>query len=64
MEHEKIDTANRFLVGVRADKLLIMNPPQGALTKSEALTFAAWIVALTDCELEEFKRHLDAVNAT
>lgn len=37
--------ANRHMVGVQGDKIVIMLPPH-ALSKREALVFAAWLVTL------------------
>ena len=45
----EIDTTNKFLVSVSgARNIIILNPPRGPMSREEALTFAAWIVALAD----------------
>lgn len=44
LEERVGDTMNQFFVGVRGDEVVIMNPPRRALTRKEALVFAAWLV--------------------
>lgn len=48
-----MDITNRHLVSsMHGDKIAILNPPRSAMTKQEALTLAAWIVALADDDPE------------
>lgn len=57
-----MDTFNQFLVGTKADGIVIMAPPQRVLTKEEALMFAAWIIVqATDGDVDRFKAYTDAV---
>jgi len=44
---EQIDTMNRYGVGVRGDRLVILWPPT-ELEFDNALVFAAWIVTLAE----------------
>lgn len=46
-ETEKINTFNQFMVGVQGNAIVVRGQPS-AMTKSDALTFAAWLVALAD----------------
>ena len=55
---------NVHLVGGYRDGIAIMNPPRGALTKAEALEFAAWIVALASTDESEFLTVLREVQNT
>lgn len=56
----KIDTANKFLVGAAMDRIVVMNPPRGPITKEEALMLAAYLVCLADPTSERFAGFLDA----
>lgn len=47
---DDIDTTNKFMVGVRVDKIIIMMPPRRELSKADALNLAAWLVTLADDE--------------
>lgn len=44
-----MDVTNFMAVGLKDNKVIILQPPQRALTKLEALEFAAWIVVNADC---------------
>jgi hypothetical protein len=41
-----IDTANRYMVGVKGEKIVVLLPPTAVISKLEALTFAAWLVTM------------------
>ncbi len=43
-----MDTHNKFMVGVQGERIVIMLPPTGPISKRDALMFAAWIVTLAD----------------
>jgi hypothetical protein len=60
---ETIDTTNKFLVGGRADGILITCPPRGSISRQEALVLAAWLVSLADRD-GEFQKVLAAVQNT
>jgi hypothetical protein len=63
-ETAEIDTANQFLVGVQGKAIVIRGQPS-AMTKAEALTFAAWLVVLADDEPpHRFLSVLEAVQNT
>lgn len=59
-----MDTFNKYMVGAQAGKLVILNPPRGAIERDDALVFAAWIVAMADPGGEDFKNALDAVTSS
>ena len=57
------DTLNKFLVGTRGDSISI-GLPMGTtrMTKDEALTLAAWLVALSTLDPDkDFNPILDAI---
>ncbi len=62
MEVKDIDTANNQLVGVQGDLIRILNPVT-AITKAEALCFAAWLIILAD-DNDEFGLYIEAVQST
>jgi len=50
----EIDTANKFMVGVRGDHIVVLNPPREPITNADALNLAAYIVSCVgDDELWE-----------
>lgn len=60
-----IDTFNKFIVGVMGpDRLMIMNPPRGHISRDEALLLAAYLVTLSAVPREDFLAVLDAVEST
>jgi hypothetical protein len=63
----EIDTTNTCLVSsMHGEKIAILNPPRSPMTKTEALTLAAWLVALADDDPERqtFNEILYAVLGT
>jgi len=42
----EIDTANRYMVGVKGGAIVVLFPPTRVLSKIEALTFAAYLVSM------------------
>jgi hypothetical protein len=61
----EIDTTNQFGVCASGNGSIgILVPPRGMLTKQQALTLAAWLVALADPLGEEFQNILEAVQNT
>ena len=61
-----MDVPNEFMVAAQGANILVMSPPRGPINRSDALLFAAWIVALADGDLDgaSFKKYLDAVLST
>lgn len=59
-DKSEIDTSNKCFVGVHGDNLTIMRPPQGLISKPDALLLAAWLVALADDD-GQFPAVLEAV---
>lgn len=57
-EPEKIDTLNRFVVGMIGGKIAIVFPPIAPITKEQALNLAAHLVALADTS----ENHADFLN--
>jgi len=62
-ELDPIDPVNRHCVAMNGDKVVMVLPPSGPMTKREALLLAAWLVALADSN-GEFERCRAAVLAT
>jgi hypothetical protein len=59
------DTVNKHMVAIRPDGVYILNPPCGPISKDDAITLAAWLVALAgDHEGEELEEALKRVTAT
>ena len=54
---------NEFLVSVAGDKIVILAPPRGPITREQALHLAAWIVTLADPGGEAFAAALDEVQS-
>ena len=50
---------NKWGVGMQGDSIVILGSPR-RLSKDDALTFAAWIVALTGAE-DEFQKRLNEI---
>lgn len=62
----EINTANRFMVGVKGDSVVVLLPPTTVLDKEAALVFAAYLVLMADAvpgELD-FQEVLVAVENT
>lgn len=62
-----IDTTNKHLVSSTGDEIVILNPParMARMSRVDALTFAAWIVAVADIgDDPTFAEILDAVRST
>lgn len=55
-----MDVSNVQMVSVKFNGIVILNP-YSAMTKQEALVFAAWIVTLAD-DNDEFEKILTAVH--
>lgn len=45
---EKIDTFNKFMVGVHGDRVMIARPPTRAITCEEALNLAAYLATMVE----------------
>lgn len=60
---EDLDTFNRWGVGVHGDKIGMLMPPRGLMTKDEALLLAAWLVTLADYSGDRFQAVLDKVQS-
>lgn len=58
-----VDTVNKFVVGARGSRLVIMNLPAltSGLDTADALNLAAYLVAMSDATREEFLAALDAI---
>lgn len=65
MAIDTADTSNRFFVGATGDHISILMPPppQGVITRQEALNLAAWLVAIADID-DEFDDLLQAIRNT
>lgn len=60
---DELNTENRYAVGVSGANIVILRPPRGSMSKSDALNLAAWIVALADND-GLFSATLDNVRST
>lgn len=58
----EIDVTNMQLVSTQGKDIVVMRP-KNRMTKAEALTHAAWLVALAD-EDDSFTDYLEAVLGT
>jgi hypothetical protein len=54
---------NEFLVSIHGDKIAILMPPRGPITKEQALRLAAYIVTLADPQGDAFTDMLDQVQS-
>jgi hypothetical protein len=59
----EIDTFNKFMVGMRGNTVVVMRPTN-AMSRMEALVFAAYLVTLADPAGDQFAAVLDAVQST
>ena len=61
---------NEFFVGSRGtpetagQKVFMVRPVVGEITRDQALNLAAWIVAVADPEGEDFRKLLEEVKST
>ena len=60
-----MNIGNKYLIGIRGDKIAFINPPKRfeELSKDDTLLLAAWLVALAD-EDGKFDKILDEVQNT
>ena len=64
---DHVETMNRHLVSLHGDRVAIMMPPRGPISRDEALVLAAWLVVCAECggsTREDFQRVLTAVSST
>jgi hypothetical protein len=59
----EIETQNDYLVGRRGNEIITLFTPKPSMSRTEALRFAAWLVALADDD-DEFPAVLHAVRNT
>ena len=61
-----MDTMNKFLVSRQGEFVLMLNPPKMGepFSKQDALLFAAWLVAISAPDNDEFENILRAVKST
>lgn len=57
-----VDAANRQLVGVQGDEIVIVLP-RLRMSRSEALSHAAWLAVVADPDGERFAATLKAVRS-
>lgn len=61
---EELDTFNKFMVGVCAGKVTLLNPPRSDMNPDEAIMLAAWLVTMAgDFGGEKIKAAMDAVQS-
>lgn len=62
---ENIDTTNRYFVGAHTGgRVMITLPPLAPMSPDEALTLAAWLVAVADPIGDRFEEIFTAVMST
>lgn len=62
---DEIDTFNRFMVGMCAGNIVLLNPPpRGGMTPGDALLLAAYLVSMADPTGDKFAPVLAAVQGT
>jgi hypothetical protein len=54
-DEKKIDTFNKFLVGLRGETIVIVSPPLAPLSVDDALLLAAYLVVMADPDGEKFE---------
>lgn len=59
-----IDPANTCMVSARGELVVLLRPPRAAMTRAQALTLAAWLVAVAEDPSHEFQAYLEAVLGT
>lgn len=57
----EFDTANKHLVGLKGDQVVVMVPPRAPLSREEAMMLAVWLVAISGVDLETFRQAYEAV---
>lgn len=57
----EIDTTNKFFVGVTSSGVVIAHPPRGPMSPEDALLLAAYLVALSTKDEQDFLAVLHAV---
>lgn len=63
MAADELSPDNTFMVGVSGANIILLKPPRGSMSKSDALNLAAWIVAVADDD-DKFPALLSAVQNT
>jgi hypothetical protein len=58
-----MNTANDQLVGVRGERILVLNPKQD-MSKEEAVRHAAWILVLAGMDLSYVAQQMLAIEET
>lgn len=56
-----MDVLNKYLVAVRGDNIVVLNPSMKEMTRNEALVFAAWLVVIAEDSHHKFSNALSAV---
>lgn len=56
----ELDASNKYMVGVKGDEIVILNPNCRILSKQQALNLAAWLVTLAD-DNDEFGLMIEKV---
>ena len=62
---DDFDTLNRYLVSVTsADRVVVMNPPRGPMTRGELLGLVAWVATLATLSDDEIRAARRAIEGT
>lgn len=57
----KPDTINRFMVGSRGDRVVIVLPPIMSISKEDAVNLAAWLVVMSDISRDDWEKFLTEI---
>jgi hypothetical protein len=64
---QSIETMNKFAVSAYGGGIVVLGSGpvlRGPVSKADALNLAAWLVAMSGAQREEFEAVLDAVEST
>lgn len=60
----EIDTTNEYLVGAQGDRVVVVMPPRGPMTKEQALRLAVYLRVLSGATDAEYDAMHNAVVST
>ena len=58
---DEVDTSNKFMVGVSGARICFLKPIPNVISMDDAVSLAAWLVALADPTGEKFETVHEAV---
>lgn len=57
----KPDTMNKFMVGSRGDRVVVVLPPFSSISKEDAVNLAAWLVVMSDVSRDDWEKFLTEI---